>query len=95
MNNFLKKTGDFFKSRGFNSSAILALVIAVIVIFNIVMYTLVTSFGLYLYVPDDIDTSITDAMAETLNSAKERGEKITVIVPEVLRKYLGVDIIKK
>ncbi len=78
MNNFLKKTGDFFKSRGFNSGAILALVIAVIVIFNIVMYTLTTSFGLYLYVPNDIDTSITDAMSEVLTDAKERGEEITV-----------------
>lgn len=78
MNNFLKKTGDFFKSRGFNSGAILALVIAVVVIFNVVIYTLTTSFGLYLYVPDDIDTSITDAMSEVLNGAKERGEKITV-----------------
>ncbi len=78
MNKFAKKTGDFLKSRGFNVGAIVALVVAVIVIFNIVMYTLTTSFGLYLYVPDDIDTDITDALGEVMREAEARDERITV-----------------
>lgn len=78
MNKFSKKTADFFKSRGFNTGALVALVVAVVVIFNIVMYTLTTSFGLYLYVPNDIDTSITDALSEVMTEAEERGERITV-----------------
>lgn len=78
MNKLFKKVGGFFGSRGFSSSAVTALIIGVIVVLNILMYTLTSAFGLYLYSPITNDYGITGATDELFAEAEKTGKKVTV-----------------
>ena len=48
MSDFKKKVGGFLKGDGFSSGAMTALLIAVIIVLNVILYTLVEMFGLFL-----------------------------------------------
>ena len=65
--------GLFAKDKGTGTLATV-LMIAAVVLFNVVVFTLTSAFGLYIYSPEYIDVSIsgnTDAMFEGLSGEKE------------------------
>ena len=78
MNKFLKTAGSFFTSRGFSSGVITALVIAIVVVVNIVIYTLSSLLGLYVYSPLSHEYGVTDATEPLFREAEEKGEKVTI-----------------
>ena len=88
MANLKKKMGAFFRGDKFSSSALTALVLAVIIVVNVALYALVRLFDLYLYTTEKTDLSLsgsTDAyFAESMKKAKEENKKVTIsfCVPE-------------
>ncbi len=74
----MKKAGSFFGSRGFSASALTALIIAVVVALNILIYTLTSLFGLYLYSPITHDYGVSGATDELFADAAQKGKKVTI-----------------
>lgn len=75
MNKFTNKLKGFFGARAFSSASLTAVVIAVVVVLNAVLYALTSLFGLYIYSPETDDLSLSgntdDLFAEALDKKKE------------------------
>ncbi len=78
MNGFLKKIRGVLGSRGFSAGAVTALVICVLLVFNTVIYSLTSIFGLYLYSPLERDYTITGRTDELYERLNPDGEKVTI-----------------
>lgn len=78
MNKFLKKAEGFFASRGFSAGVVTALVIALVVVANVIIYTLTALFGLYIYSPTARDYGISGVTDAVLAEAEEAGEPVTL-----------------
>ncbi len=84
MNKFLKITSTV-KSPKFSSGAVCAVTIAVILVANMILYVLGTTFGWYLYAPEQIDLSIkSHAVESQFNNAIKKindgaGNKVSII----------------
>ncbi len=65
-------------SRGFNSGVVSALVISLVVVFNILLYTLTSLFGLTLGFPDKVNTSVGASMEEMFADVIASGERVSV-----------------
>lgn len=76
MGKITERIGGFLGSRGFASGTVTALVIAVIIVLNIIIYTLTSIFGLYIYSPMTYDYTLTGAMDELF---EERVDDNTVV----------------
>ena len=74
----MKKAKGFFASRGFSSGVVTALVIAMVIVANIIIYTLTALFGLYIYSPLERDYGITGVTDSLFREAEEKGETLTV-----------------
>lgn len=78
MGSFKSKAKAFFGTEGFMGTSMTALVIGVVIAFNAVIYALTSAFGLYLYVPDSFDMSISGNTDVLFESVKDK-ERIKVI----------------
>lgn len=78
MSKFKDKLKGAFSSRNLTSSATAALIIAVIVVLNVIIYTLTSVFGLYLFSPTTYDFSLSGATDELFREAEEDGTEVTV-----------------
>ncbi|MBR2930036.1 MAG: Gldg family protein [Clostridia bacterium] len=78
MNKFLQKAEDVVSSRGFSSGVVTAAVIALVIVANVIIYTLTSLFGLYLYSPTRHDYGITGVTDELFSEAEEKGDKLTI-----------------
>lgn len=78
MNNFKKKAGDFFKTDRFSSAVVTALVIAVVMVFNALLFTLAGNFGLVFSYTPKMDYSLTGATDELFADAIRENKKVTV-----------------
>lgn len=69
MNKLKTRLAAFVSGEGFLGTSMTALIIGVVIAINVIVYSITNAFGLYLYVPDDYDMSLsgaTDAMFEGL-----------------------------
>ena len=78
MNKFMTKLAAFFRGEGFVGSSMTALVIGVVIAVNAIVYAFTTAFGLYLYVPDSYDMSISGATDALFAEVKDK-ETVKVI----------------
>lgn len=78
MNDFIKRARGFFASRGFSSGLITALVIALVIAANVVIFTLTSLLGLYIYSPVEYNYGTSGAADSVLSEANEKGDKLTV-----------------
>ncbi len=78
MNKFLKKAEGFFTSRGFSAGVVTALVIALVVVANVIIYTLTALLGLYIYSPTTRDYGISGVTDAMFAEAEEKGEPVTL-----------------
>lgn len=77
MNKIKKKLSAYFKSRNFSSLLLVSIVICAVVFLNMILYTLTNAFGWYLYSPEEIDLSISDA-SDALFEDVPTGVEVTV-----------------
>ncbi len=78
MGKITERIGGFFGSRGFASGTVTALVIAVIIVVNIIIYTLTSIFGLYIYSPLTYDYTLTGALDEHFESRVDENTVVNV-----------------
>ena len=76
MNKFKQKFTSYLKGRDFPSNVTTTMIIAAVVFVNIIIYTLTSQLGLYIYQPEPLDLSITDSSDEIFERAF--GKKVTV-----------------
>ena len=78
MNNIKQRLTSYFKGRNFPSAVLTAIVIAVVVFVNIIIYTLSGALPLYLYSPVKDDLSISSASDVLFEKYIEDGRRVTV-----------------
>lgn len=78
MNNFKQKFTSYLQGRNFSSNLVVALVIASVVFVNVIIYTLTSFFGLYLYTTDKLDFSIGDSSEPLFADAIEKGLDVKI-----------------
>ncbi len=78
MSKFKDKLVSALSSRGLTSGTVTALIIAVIAVLNVLIYTLTSVFGLYLYTPTVYDFSLSGATDEMFLEAEEDGREVTL-----------------
>ena len=78
MKSIRKKIGDTLGTEKFSASTMTALAIAVVAVLNVLLYTLVELFGLYLYSPESDDLTLSGATDSLFSSAIEDDKKVTV-----------------
>jgi hypothetical protein len=78
MSKFKDKLAGALSSRGLTSGTVTALIIAVVAVLNVLIYTLTSVFGLYLYTPTTYDFSLSGAMDEMLAEAEADGKEVTL-----------------
>ena len=78
----MKKTNETIAKAGavgkLSHTTLTALVIAIIIVANAVIYAIVQLFGLYLYTPEKKDLTLTGISEELFAEAEEDGKKITI-----------------
>ena len=78
MNNFANKLKSLFSARGVSSASLTAVVIAVVVVLNALMYTLTNLFGLYIYSPEVDDLSLSGNTDDLFAEALDKGKEVTL-----------------
>lgn len=79
MNKFLKKAEGFVASRGFSAGVVTAMVVAIVIVANIIIYAITSLFGLSLSSPIKRDyTHISEGTEKLLAPAEEKGDKVTI-----------------
>ena len=78
MNKFLKKAEGFVTSRGFSAGVVTALVIALVIVANVIIYTVTSLLNLSLTVPMELDYGISGVTDDMFAAAEEKGEKVTI-----------------
>lgn len=78
MNNFKERLSGYLKGQNAQSMLLTAIVIAVVVFLNVIIYTLSSVFPLYLYSPIEDDLSISSASDELFESYIDDGYRVTV-----------------
>ena len=78
MNDFKRKTREFIDSERFSSSVVIALVIAVVMVFNALLFTVVEMFGLVFYYDKPFDYSITGSSDELFDEAIKANKKVKI-----------------
>lgn len=78
MKNFFKKLGHAVSGRKGIGNSMTVAIILVVVMINIVAYTVTNAFGLYLYSEERDDLSISGNTDELFEAARGNGKKVTV-----------------
>ena len=78
MKSIRKKIGDTLGAEKFSASAMTALVLAVVAVLNVLLYTLVELFGLYLYKPESDDLTLSGATDSLFASAIEDEKRVKI-----------------
>ena len=79
MKAFLKKTKDAFLSRRGMGTVSTALVIVIVILFNVLSFTLVNTYGWYLTTGDEVDFSLSETYSRVLKPVRESGEKVKIL----------------
>ena len=78
MNKFTQMLAKGVKSRGTSSAVTTAIVLALVVFVNIIIYTLSSVFPLYVYSPEEMDFSISEATDALFGDAINGAREVTV-----------------
>lgn len=78
MSNFKKKLTDTINGDRFSSATLTALIIAVLIVVNVILYTLVEIFGWYWYLEEKRDLSLTGNSDVLFAEAIETEQKVTI-----------------
>jgi len=78
MNKFSNKAAGFFNGEKISSASVTALVIAVAVVLNALLYTVVSVFGLVYYYTEKTDYSLTGSSDELFDEAIKAGKKVKI-----------------
>ena len=78
MNNLKKKAVEFFKTDKFSSAVVTALVIALVMVFNALLFTVAELFGLVFSYTPEVDYSLTGASDELFADAISENKKVTI-----------------
>lgn len=78
MNKFLNKTKELLSTENSFSAALTALVLAVVTVVNVLLYVLVSNYGLYFYTAEGSDLSLSGA-TDALFAEIDGDEEVTVI----------------
>ena len=78
MSKFTNKLRSALSSRSLTSGTVTALVIAVLVVLNVLIYTLTSVLGLYLYSPLSYDFSLSGATDELFRRAEDEGREVEI-----------------
>lgn len=78
MNKFMKKAEGFFTSRGFSAGVVTAIVVALVIVVNVIIYALTSILGLYFYTPVVRDYGISGVTDAVFSEAEESGKKVTI-----------------
>ena len=78
MNNFKDKASAFLRGRTFSGSATVMIIVACVVFFNMIFYTIGQNVQLYLRFDEQVDLSISSASDKNFADAVSRGDKVTV-----------------
>ena len=79
MNKFLNKIGDLLESEKFSSATMTAMIIAVVLVANTVIYTVCSLLGWQISPVMKEDFSLSGHLDETLDQAGKAGKKITIM----------------
>ena len=80
MNKFLKKAEGFVASRGFSAGVVTAMVVALVIVANVIIYTLSSLFNLSLTTPITQDYRITGVTDEMFAAAEAKSDKEKVTI---------------
>ena len=78
MNKITKVLAKGIKSRGTSSAVFTAIVLALVVFVNVIIYTLSSVFPLYIHSPEEMDFSISEATDTLFSAPRNSGKKVTV-----------------
>ena len=78
MIDFKKKIKKATESEKLSGGVITALVLLVVIVFNLLLYVLVETFGLWLYEKKEVDLSITGATDRLFEDAISEGKKVKI-----------------
>ena len=78
MSKLKDKLAGALSSRSLTSGTVTALIIAVVAVLNVLIYTLTSVFGLYLYSSTTYDFSLSGATDELFREAEEDGKDVTI-----------------
>ena len=79
MNGFSNKLKGYFATENAFRTAVTALVIALVLVFNILIYILGTAFGLYFYTVEKQDLTISGSTDRLFSEAIEDGREVSVL----------------
>ncbi len=79
MNKILKKAKDTFVADGRFSSAMTAVLLAILIAANGIVYALTSYFGLYFYSGDLSDMELSDAVEPLFEQMEQRGQKVEIL----------------
>ena len=81
MNKFVSRLGSAFRRSKpkLSSDAVMALVVGLIIAFNVIVYALTETFGLFLYSQPTVDFALSGTTDELFSEAIEDGERVTVM----------------
>ena len=79
MENFKKKLLKALRGENFSANAVMALIIGLIIAFNVIVYALTVSYSLYLYSPNTDDYSISGSTDAMFAAAEADGHSLKVI----------------
>lgn len=79
MNKFKKKLGEVFSGDGFFSATGTVAVIAALVALNILLYVIVSAFGIYIYQEEKPNLEISGSTDSLFEPAIENGKKVKII----------------
>ena len=78
MKNTKQKLTAYFKGLNFSSTVLVAVIIALVVFVNIIIYTLSTVVPLYIHAPEGEDLTISNVGDHLFDRAMRSGKKVTV-----------------
>ena len=79
MQNFKNKLRAFVRGENASSLALTAVVLAVAVVLNVLLYVLDVNYGLYFRAEDDEDYTVSDAAADRFAEAEREGKEVTIL----------------
>ena len=78
MSNFKQKVGAFIKGEKLSSSVLTAIIIGLVIVFNIIVFVLDSYFGWFIFKPESGEIEISGSTDAYFRSAIEEGRKVEI-----------------
>lgn len=98
MSNLKSRLGALVRRDSTVSGAITAVIVAIVLVANVILYILSGFFGLYLYSPEKVDLELSGATDELFASDIQAGRRVKIIFcqprEDVRNSAFGADVLK-